>query len=183
LNHAAQWVYAVRAMNIQFQWTDADPASAHWVYLQRNLWRFVRYFRTSIVAVIVSAIVLFQYPESWQVVGWLIFFDLGTIAYQLFLFRRNTILSFKSSRLWKGIVSITIDGKSIRSAGESFDSVREWTEFSDVVESKRFFMFGTASKKFLYLPKSGMNESQTAELRTLIATYAKGNVKIARPVI
>jgi hypothetical protein len=170
----------VGAMNVQLRWTDSDAASAHWVYLQRNSWRFIRYFRYSIVAVAVSAVVLFQYPNSWQVVGWLVFFDLGAIAYQLFLFQRNTIRRFKNSRLWQGTVSVTIDEKSIQSTGQAFDNVREWSEFSDIFESKRIFMFGTTGKKVLFLPKSGMNESQIAELRTLISTYANGKVRLAR---
>jgi hypothetical protein len=171
----------VRVMNAQLRWTDADAASAHWAYLQRNVWRFVRHFRYSIVAVAVSAIVLIQYPESWQVVGSIVLFDVGAIAYQLFLFQRNTIHRFKNSRLWKDTVSVTIDGKSIRLTGQAFDNAREWSEFSNIFESKRVFMFGTSGKKVLFLPKSGMNESQITELRTLISTYAKGKVRLARP--
>jgi hypothetical protein len=77
------------------------------------------------------------------------------------------------------MVSVTIDGKSVRLSGRGFDVAREWAEFSDIFESKRVFMFGRAGDKILFLPKSGMNESQIVELRTLISAYAKGNVKLA----
>jgi hypothetical protein len=166
-------------MMAQLKWTDDDVASAHWAYLKRNPWRFIRYFRYPIVAVAVSIIVLVQYPESWQIVGWLVFFDAGTIAYQLFLSRRNTNRRFKNSRLWQDLVTVTIDDRSIRLSGRGFDAERHWTDYSDFFESKRIFMFGRAGSKILFLPKSGMNESQIVELRTLISTYSKGKVMLA----
>jgi hypothetical protein len=168
-------------MNVQLRWTDADVASAHWAYLRHNPLPFIRYFRYSIVAVVVSGTILIQYPESWKVVGWLIFLDAGTIAYQLFLSRRSTNLRFKNSRLWQDTVSVIIEGNSIRMTGPSFDKTVEWSEFSEIFESKSIFIFGTGRKKILFLPKSGMSESQIEELRTLISTYAKGKVHLARP--
>jgi len=168
-------------MNVQLRWSDADVASAHWSYLRHNPWPFIRYFRYSIVAVTVSGIILFQYPESWYVVGWLILFDAGTVAYQLLLSRRSTNQRFKKSRLWQDAVSVTIDEKSIRLTRVGFDKAIEWSEFSDIYESKGIFMFGRTGKKILFLPKSGMNESQIVELRLLISTYAKGKVRLARP--
>jgi hypothetical protein len=166
-------------MMAQLKWTDADVGSAHWAYLKHNPWRFIRYFRYPIVAVAVSFIVLIQHPDSWQIVGWLIFFDAGAIAYQLFLSKRNTNRRFKNSRLWQGLVTVTIDGRSIRLSGQGFDVERHWADYSEFFESKRVFMFGRAGSKILFLPKSGMNEPQIVELRTLISTYAKGNVALA----
>jgi YcxB-like protein len=132
------------------------------------------------VAVVVSAIVLVQYPESWQIVGWLVVFDSATIAYQLILFQRNTVRRFKHSRLWQDTASVFIDGKAIRMTGQTFDKAREWSDFSDIFEFKRVFMFVTAGRRVLFLPKSGMDESQIVELRTLISTYANGKIRLDR---
>ena len=181
LKLAAHRDYAIRAMMVQLRWTDADVAAAQWAYLKHNPWRFIRYLRYPIVAVVVSGIVLVQYPESWQVVGWLVLFDVGTIAYQFFISRRITIRRFKKSRLWQDIVSVTIDGQSLRLSGRGFEVTREWSEYSDVFESGRVFMFGRGGNKILFLPKSGMNESEIVELRTLVSTYAKGKVKLVSP--
>lgn len=165
-------------MTVQLKWTDADVTSARWAYLQRNPWRFIWYFRYPIVAIIISFIVIIQYPESWEVVVWLVLFDAATIAYQLLLSKRNADRRFKHSRLWQDLVSVTIDDRAIQfsAGGPAVD--RNWADFSDIVEYKRIFMFEKTDSRILFLPKSGMNESQVAEIRTLITTYAKGRVKL-----
>jgi hypothetical protein len=169
-------------MTVPLRWTDADVASAHWAFLKNNPWRLVRYFRYPIVAVIVSGIILIKYPESPQVVGWLALFDAGTIAYELFLFRQVANRRFKDSRWWRDMVSATVDAKAVLLFGRNFDFAREWPEFSEIYETRRVFAFGMVGQKILFLPKSGMDESQTVELRILISTYAKGKVRLARAV-
>ena len=166
-------------MTIQIRWTEADIASAHWAYLRQSPWRLARQFRRPIVAVIVSVIILFQYPESWQTVGWLILFDAGTIAFDMFFYRRNWDRYFKKTPVWNDVVSATIDGQSIRLQGQSFEVIRAWREFSNIYESNRLFVFGRADKKLSFLPKTGMSELQIAELRAIISAHANGKVRLA----
>jgi hypothetical protein len=168
-------------MTIQFRWTDSDIASAHWAYLMQRPWRLARQFRRPIVAVAVSIGILFQYPASWQTVGWLILLDVGTIAFDLFFYRRNWNQYFKKTPLWNDTLSATVDGQSIRLEGQSFKLNKNWEEFSNICESARLFVFGRADNKLLFLPKSGMSESQIAELRAIISASAKGTVKLASP--
>jgi hypothetical protein len=165
-------------MIVQLRWADADIASAYWAYLKRNPGRLARYFRYPIVAIVVSGVVLVQYPGSWQLVGWLVLFDVGTIAYQLLISQRNANRRFKNSRLLKDSVSVTIDGRSIRFSGPELEREKQWSEFSDIFESKRLFMFIAVSNKILFIPKSGLSDPQIAELRVLIATYAMGTVRV-----
>ena len=169
-------------MTIQLRWTESDIASAHWAYLRQSPWRLARQFRRPIVAVAVSSIILFQYPGSWQIVGWLILLDVGTIAFDMFFYRRNWNQYFKKTPLWNDIVSVTIDGQSIRLEGQSFKVNKDWGEFSNVYESARLFVFRRADNKLLFLPKSGMSESQIGELRAIISASAKAKVKLASPV-
>ena len=146
-----------------------------------NPWRFIRYFRYPIVAVVVSGIIFFQYPESWQVAGLLILFNAGTIAYQIFLSRRNINRRFRNSRLWQDSVAVTIDGKSIGFSGQAFDVASEWSEFSDIFESKRVFMLSKAGNKILFIPKSGMSVSQLVELSNPYFHICAGQSEIDGP--
>lgn len=165
-------------MILQLSWSDADITSAYWAYLRRNPWRFIRYFRYPIVAIAVSAMIILQYPQSWQIVGGLILFDAGTIAYEILLSHRNVRKRFKNWRFWQDAASATIDGHSLRLKGQTSEQEIAWAQFSDIFESKRLFLLTTARKRILFLPKSGMNEPEIIELRMLIATYARGKVKL-----
>jgi hypothetical protein len=165
-------------MTLQLSWTDADITSAYWAYMRRNPWLFVRYFRYPIVAIAVSAVIIVQYPQSWQVVGGLLLFDAGTIAYEMLLSHRNVRKRFKNWRFWQDFASATIDGHSLRLKGQTAEQEIAWSRFSDIFESKRLFLLTVARKGILFLPKSGMNDSEIFELRTLIVTYAKGRVKL-----
>jgi hypothetical protein len=169
-------------MTIRFRWTDSDIASAHWAYLMQRPWRLARQFRRPIVAVAVSIVILFQYPASWQTVGWLILLDVGTIAFDLFFYRRNWNQYFKKTPLWNDALSATVDGQSIRLEGQTFKVDKDWGEFTNVYESARLFVFGRADNKLLFLPKSGISESQIRELRAIISTSAKGKVKLSSSV-
>jgi hypothetical protein len=169
-------------MTIQLHWTESDIASAHWAYLRHSPWRLARQFRRPIVAIAVSTMILFQYPESWQIIGWLILFNTGTIAFDMFFYRRNWNRYFKKTPLWNDLVSATVDGQSIRLEGQTFEVNKDWAEFTNVYESARLFVFGRADNKLLFLPKSGMSESQIRELRAIISTSAKGKVKLESPV-
>jgi hypothetical protein len=168
-------------MTLQFSWTDSDIASAHWAYLMQHPWRLARQFRRPLVAGAVSIVILFQYPASWQIVGWLILLDVGAIAFDLFFYRRNWNKYFKKTPLWNDILSATVDGQSIRLEGQSFKVNKNWEEFSSIYESARLFVSGRVDNKLLFLPKSGMSESQIAELRAIISASAKGTVKLASP--
>ena len=166
-------------MTIQLLWTEADIASAHWAYLRHSPSRLARQFRYPIVAVAVSAIILFQYPESWQIVGWIILFDAGTIAFDLFFYRRNWRQYFKKTPLWNDVLSAIVDEQSIRLQGQSIKVSRDWGEFSNIYESSRLFVLGRPENKFSFLPKTGMSDSQIAELRAIISANAKCTVKLA----
>lgn len=165
-------------MILQLSWTDDDITSAYWAYVRRNPWLFIRYFRYPIVAIAVSCVIIIQYPQSWQIVGGLLLFDAGIIAYELLLSRRNERKRFKNWRFWKDAVSATIDGQSLLIKGQTAEQKIAWSQFSDIFESKRLFLLTTVRKRILFLPKSGMSDSEIFELKTLIATYAKGRVKL-----
>jgi hypothetical protein len=169
-------------MTIQLRWTESDIASAHWAYLRYSPWRLARQFRRPIVAVAVSIIILFQYPESWRIVGWLILLDVGAIAFDMFFYRRTWNQYFKKTPLWNDIVSATVDGQSIRLEAQSFKIAKDWGEFANIYESTRLFVFGRSDNKLLFLPKSGISESQIVELRTIISASAKGTVNLGSPV-
>lgn len=166
-------------MDILLRWDKADATSAFWTYLRHNPWRFARYFRYPIVAIIVSCIVIAEYPESWQVAGGLALFDIATITYQIFIFQHNANQRFRNSRLMQDTISIAIDGKSIRLLGQTVEREKQWDEFSAVLESNRLFLFVDRGNKVLYVPKSGLAGAQLPELRTLISTHAKGKVRLA----
>jgi hypothetical protein len=166
-------------MTIQLRWTEADIASAHWAYLTQSPWRLARQFRRPIMAIAVSVIILFQFPDSWQIVGWLIVFNAGTITFDLFFYRRNWNRYFKKTAVWNDVVSATLDGQSIKLQGQSFEVTRGWREFSNIYESNRLFVFWRADNKLSFLPKTGMSELQIAELRSMISANANGTVKLA----
>jgi hypothetical protein len=170
-------------MTIQLRWTEADIASAHWAYLSDKPWRLARQFRRPIVAMIVSAIVLIQYPESWQLIGWIILLNAGAIAFDMFFYRRNWNQYFKKTPLWNDVLSVIADGQMIRFQGTSVDVARNWREFSNIHESSRLFVFARTDNKFSFLPKTGMSESQIAELRTIISANAKCKVKLTSSIL
>jgi hypothetical protein len=169
-------------MTIKLRWTESDIASAHWAYLRHSPWRLARQFRRPIVAIAVSTVILFQYPESWQIIGWLILFNAGTITFDMFFYRRNWNRYFKKTPLWNDIVSATFDGQSVRLVGQSFKVNKDWGEFPNIYESTRLFIFGRGDNKLLFLPKSGMSEAQIGELRAIISASAKGEVNLASSV-
>jgi hypothetical protein len=165
-------------MILQLSWSDGEITSAYWAYVRRNPWLLIRYFRYPIVAIAVSAVIIVQYPQSWQVVGGLLLFDAGTIAYEMLLSHRNMRKRFKNWRSWQDFASATIDGHSLRLKGQTSEQEIAWSRFSDIFESKRLFLLTAGRKRILFLPKSGMSDSEIFELRTLIATCARGKVKL-----
>jgi hypothetical protein len=100
----------------------------------------------------------------------------------MFFYRRNWNRYFKKTPLWNDIVSATVDGQSIRLVGQSFKVNKDWGEFPNIYESTRLFIFGRGDNKLLFLPKSGMSESQIGELRAIISASAKGEVNLASSV-
>jgi len=166
-------------MDIPLRWESADATSAFWAYLRHKPGPLIRYFRSSIVAVVVSGIVVVQYPESWQTVGGLVLFDAALVAYQILVSKRNANQRFKNSQTMQNVSLIAIDGNSIRLSGQNVRREMQWEEFPAILESRRVFLFVGRRNRVLYIPKSGLAELQVIEVRSLISANARGKVQLA----
>jgi hypothetical protein len=120
-----------------------------------------------------------QHPDKWFNFLLLLSMLAVLVAISLLIQRWRWHRQFAKTPMFHDSVTANIDNQSLRLKGQTFESSQYWGQFSDVYESSRVFVFGTADNRFVFLPKSGMNPSQIAEMRTLINANAKGKVKLS----
>jgi hypothetical protein len=76
-------------------------------------------------------------------------------------------------------ISAEINGESVTLRGQKSEVTASWRDLADVYESDWGFMFRTAKRKSLFLPKAAMSRLRVEELRVLISNNAKGKVQLA----
>ena len=166
-------------MDFQFHFKEADYASANWAYIKRHWWRFVYAYRLPIGLTGASIAVILQYPNTWREIVWILAIGVGLIIYILITYRWYWYR--QSQGFGQRLISATVDGESIRLRGARNEIVRQWREVTDIYESNRVFVFGSANSKILFLPKVAMSQPQINELHALISANAKGRVRLALP--
>jgi hypothetical protein len=168
-------------MTIVFRYHEADFVSAHWVYLLRHRFRFIYAFRLPLCMVAIGAIVIIEYPGSWQSLARLIVIGTGMLAFVLYGYWRNWIRRFSVEGFSHQIVTAEVDPAGLKTRVQTREAFYPWTAFSDIAESRRVFVFSRPDATFILLPKSEMALAQLEELRNLIASNAKGRVKLKPP--
>lgn len=76
-------------------------------------------------------------------------------------------------------VSVTVDGQGIKLKGQSFEAVDYWGTISEIHETNKVFMFFSPSNAFIFFPKREMAVLEVIEVRSVIASNAKGKVRLA----
>jgi len=162
-----------RTFAIQFRCTEAEYMAAHWAYFQHHPWRVFVQFRFPVVVVFVSAIVFFEYPNQWKRLGLVTLPATALLVFALFIYRRNWHRRFTKSPFGQDIVSATFNEQSVGFRLSGREVLKLWEEVRDTYESRRVFIFEWAKSGFVFLPKSGMTQSQIDELRSLISAHKK----------
>jgi hypothetical protein len=169
-------------MNIHFHMNEADYVSANWAYFRHHWLRFLYGYRLPIGISGAAIAVMLVHPERSQDAAWILSIGIGLIAYILIAHRWTSHRQFQRSPFRQRLVSATINGDSVRLSVENHEVVKTWSELTDIYESHRLFLFGTAKGKILFLPKASMSEPQIKELRSLISAKAMGKVKLTSAI-
>jgi len=163
-------------MEVSFQLNETDYVSANLAYFRRRWWPLLYGYRLPIGIAVIAFAVILQHPESGRDVVGLFAVGIGLIAYILITYRWTWRRRYEA--FGQRTVSATIDRDSIRFHGGRQEVVRGWTEFADIHETNRIFLFEMRNRRVFFLPKSAMNQTQINELRNLISANAKGKVKL-----
>lgn len=160
------------AATAQFRSTESDYVSAQWAIIKRHPLKIVAAFRYVVSVFVIVALAAIA-NAKWHFLFLLLLACLGFVVFGLLVQRWRWHRSFRKAPFSGQDVLAEVDRQTIKLRSPAFEAAYPWEEFADAYETPRGFVFEGTDSTFVFMPKAGIEESQAAELRNLMAANAK----------
>jgi hypothetical protein len=165
-------------MTAQFPWTESDYVSAQWARIKRHPVKIIASFRY-VISVFVIVVFAAIANAKWHALLVVFLIFAATILFGLLAQRWRWHQAFKKTPFFRDEITAAIDRQSVRFRGRAAETIHNWSDFWEIYESPRIFIFERPESAFLFVSKKRMSETQIDELRKLIAANAKRQRKLA----